>query len=256
MAQFKIGTYLINGDLVELPRLTQTEINALTIPDGSLVFNTTTNSVIIKSNGTNQTFTSDHGSLTGLNDDDHTQYLNNTRGDVRYYQKSEVNTLLIPKVETKFIQTTVITHGNNTGENNLLGTYVIPTGDFTLNKVFEVDLNGVLSRGGGSSIFKVFLGTALIGTTTAINLANVTNVGFTVKVNIRVVSLGVAGSVFCGGFVMGGVTNYHMTNANNTLPTTVDTTIGQQLKITHQFSATNNANSFTSFIGTVKHLTL
>lgn len=28
--------------------------------------------------------TSDHGSLTGLGDDDHTQYLNNTRGDARY----------------------------------------------------------------------------------------------------------------------------------------------------------------------------
>jgi hypothetical protein len=27
---------------------------------------------------------SDHGALTGLADDDHTQYLNNTRGDARY----------------------------------------------------------------------------------------------------------------------------------------------------------------------------
>jgi hypothetical protein len=28
--------------------------------------------------------TSDHGSLTGLSDDDHTQYHNNARGDLRY----------------------------------------------------------------------------------------------------------------------------------------------------------------------------
>jgi hypothetical protein len=31
----------------------------------------------------------DHGSITGLADDDHTQYHNDARGDARYYQKSE-----------------------------------------------------------------------------------------------------------------------------------------------------------------------
>jgi hypothetical protein len=31
----------------------------------------------------------DHGALTGLGDDDHTQYHNDTRGDARYYQQSE-----------------------------------------------------------------------------------------------------------------------------------------------------------------------
>lgn len=31
----------------------------------------------------------DHGSLAGLGDDDHTQYHNDARGDVRYYQKTE-----------------------------------------------------------------------------------------------------------------------------------------------------------------------
>lgn len=31
----------------------------------------------------------DHGDLTGLGDDDHSQYHNNTRGDVRYYQKTD-----------------------------------------------------------------------------------------------------------------------------------------------------------------------
>jgi hypothetical protein len=31
----------------------------------------------------------DHGSIGGLTDDDHSQYHNNTRGDTRYYQKSE-----------------------------------------------------------------------------------------------------------------------------------------------------------------------
>ena len=34
----------------------------------------------------------DHGDLDGLDDDDHTQYHNDTRGDLRYYLKSEVYT--------------------------------------------------------------------------------------------------------------------------------------------------------------------
>jgi hypothetical protein len=35
--------------------------------------------------------TIDHGNQLGLGDDDHTQYHNNTRGDARYYQQSELN---------------------------------------------------------------------------------------------------------------------------------------------------------------------
>jgi hypothetical protein len=35
---------------------------------------------------------SDHGLLAGLADDDHPQYLNNTRGDARYYTKGQVDT--------------------------------------------------------------------------------------------------------------------------------------------------------------------
>ncbi|MEO7904247.1 MAG: hypothetical protein ABIR91_00470 [Candidatus Saccharimonadales bacterium] len=42
----------------------------------------------------------DHGALTGLTDDDHTQYHTNTRGDARYYQKSEVDTAVGGRVAT------------------------------------------------------------------------------------------------------------------------------------------------------------
>lgn len=42
----------------------------------------------------------DHGALTGLADDDHPQYLNNARGDARYYTQSQVNTSLSGKVDT------------------------------------------------------------------------------------------------------------------------------------------------------------
>src|SRR5690606_4628217 len=36
----------------------------------------------------------DHGLLTGLADDDHPQYHNDTRGDARYYTKTAVDNLL------------------------------------------------------------------------------------------------------------------------------------------------------------------
>lgn len=47
--------------------------------------------------GTGGTGTSDHGSLTGLLDDDHPQYLNSTRGDGRYYTQTQLNTALAGK---------------------------------------------------------------------------------------------------------------------------------------------------------------
>lgn len=42
----------------------------------------------------------DHGTLTGLSDDDHSQYHNNTRGDVRYYTKAQVDALFAIDVTT------------------------------------------------------------------------------------------------------------------------------------------------------------
>lgn len=36
----------------------------------------------------------EHSDLTGLSDDDHTQYHNNTRGDIRYNTKSQMDIIL------------------------------------------------------------------------------------------------------------------------------------------------------------------
>lgn len=41
----------------------------------------------------------DHGDLTGLNSDDHAQYLNESRGDTKYYTKAQVDTSLGEKVD-------------------------------------------------------------------------------------------------------------------------------------------------------------
>ena len=59
----------------------------------------------------------DHGSLTGLTDDDHTQYLNNTRGDARYYQKAEVDTALGNKQNTLTAGTNIVISGDTISTN-------------------------------------------------------------------------------------------------------------------------------------------
>lgn len=55
----------------------------------------------------------DHGALTGLADDDHIQYLNNVRGDARYYTKTQTDAL-IPQPSDDF--------PNSIGEFNSPGT--------------------------------------------------------------------------------------------------------------------------------------
>jgi len=50
----------------------------------------------------------DHGNLAGLSDDDHSQYHNDTRGDARYYTKSQVDTAI------GTVQSDIDTHELNT----------------------------------------------------------------------------------------------------------------------------------------------
>jgi hypothetical protein len=47
----------------------------------------------------------DHGALTGLTDDDHTQYHTDARGDARYYVKSEVTAYLASKSDASHAHT-------------------------------------------------------------------------------------------------------------------------------------------------------
>ncbi len=56
--------------------------------------------VISEINGMGGGGVTDHGALTGLADDDHPQYHNDTRGDARYYTKGEIDTLATTKANT------------------------------------------------------------------------------------------------------------------------------------------------------------
>lgn len=49
---------------------------------------------------------SDHGGLTGLADDDHAQYHNDTRGDARYYTQAQITTFLAGKADSSHTHAT------------------------------------------------------------------------------------------------------------------------------------------------------
>lgn len=53
--------------------------------------------------GTGSGGVTDHGALTGLSDDDHTQYLTTARGDARYYTEAEIDTALAGKAASAHV---------------------------------------------------------------------------------------------------------------------------------------------------------
>ena len=74
----------------------------------------------------------DHGDLTGLEDDDHTQYHNDTRGDVRYYTKAQVDSSLSGKANTSH------THSASDIASGTLDTARIADGSIGLTKLVDI----------------------------------------------------------------------------------------------------------------------
>lgn len=91
---------------------------------------------------------SDHSSLTNLDTDDHLQYHNDARGDVRYYTKTQADSLLISKADT--------VHTHVEADITDLGAYPDATGQ-AATKIAQTDgANGwtfidTPSGGGGTS---------------------------------------------------------------------------------------------------------
>lgn len=68
----------------------------------------------------------DHGSVSGLGDDDHSQYHNDTRGDARYYQKSEVDAAFVTFSGTIDHDTIINTHNLTTDiDHDQLTNYAV-----------------------------------------------------------------------------------------------------------------------------------
>jgi hypothetical protein len=116
-----VGDYATNTALAGKANTSHThavaDITITGTPDGSK---------FLRDDGTwaapTQTGVSDHGLLTGLTDDDHTQYHNDTRGDARYYTKSVVDTAMGGKADT------VHAHGAGDVTSGTFDIARIPTG--------------------------------------------------------------------------------------------------------------------------------
>jgi len=101
----------------------------------------------------------DHGSIVGLSDDDHTQYHNDTRGDARYYQKTEfISTsggagdagkpIVLDSagfIDASMIDDSDIDHGNLTGlSDDDHPQYVLKSGSITqINSRNHSDLQSI-----------------------------------------------------------------------------------------------------------------
>ena len=73
---------------------------------------------------------SDHGLLTGLTDDDHTQYHNNTRGDARYYTQTALDGGQLDNRYYTETETDALLAANSTGDRargNHTGTQALST---------------------------------------------------------------------------------------------------------------------------------
>jgi hypothetical protein len=112
----------------------------------------------------NSKIITDHGNLTGLADDDHTQYLNNTRGDARYYTQTQLNN---GQLDTRYYTETEVNtiSGNITSQLHGRSHGMTSTSDHTAgnNKVFYSNSSGqVIELALGVS------GTALMSTGAAL----------------------------------------------------------------------------------------
>ena len=94
----------VNGDVI---LQNGTSINEFST-DGTLAGNSddaVPTEKAVKTYVDNNSGVTDHGALTGLSDDDHTQYHNDTRGDARYYTQSQVDSSLDGKADSSHTHT-------------------------------------------------------------------------------------------------------------------------------------------------------
>lgn len=88
-----VNTVQANGDtvIVQTQNVNVVEVAAhRLIIEEIITVNVVTAATLINQGGG----VSDHGLLSGLEDDDHSQYHNDARGDARYYTKAQVDALL------------------------------------------------------------------------------------------------------------------------------------------------------------------
>ena len=135
----------------------------------------------------------DHGALTGLADDDHTQYHNDARGDARYYTQSQLNAgQLDSRYYTETETDTLLGGKSNNGHTHTVSNitdYATATDTRIDNKIVEVKKGGVefqLYRSSGLQVndfTKAIIASA--GTITAWTVATRDGTNGTITLNVK-----------------------------------------------------------------------
>lgn len=87
----------------------------------------------------------DHGALTGLADDDHSQYHNDARGDARYYTQSQVTTLLANYYTSAQVDTLLSSYYDSSEVDALLATKAAASHTHTLSDVTDAGTSAALN---------------------------------------------------------------------------------------------------------------
>lgn len=91
----------------------------------------------------------DHGALDGLDDDDHSQYHNDTRGDARYYLKTAVDTALSGKSDTGHNHDSAYAAADHNHDSDYAAAVHAHDGSYYTKAQIDTLLAGV---GGGATI--------------------------------------------------------------------------------------------------------
>ncbi|MFA6887279.1 MAG: hypothetical protein WCQ65_09955 [Fermentimonas sp.] len=100
----------------------------------------------------------DHGNLTGLTDDDHPQYFNTTRGDIRYYTKDQVSVISGSLQDNIDNVNEIINQGFQfTDLTDTPTTYSGSEGKYLKVTASGIEFADVTTSGGGASDIQSFL---------------------------------------------------------------------------------------------------
>ncbi len=153
-------------------------------------------------------------------------------------------------------QTSAVTVANTLTETSLLtSAYSLPANYLTVDKNIRIVAYGFKSKGAGATItFRIKVGSVIVGTTGAINIANTTNTGFQLIIDINIRTAGATGTAFTQGNIFnstGGV-GLQLFPITNTATSTIDTTVINNLDFTVEWSAASATNTVTLTNATIE----
>ncbi len=194
---------------------------------------------------------------TTINDDDFFD-LDQWNGSAFESKKIKGSTLKNAVVPGLFTQTSDVTVTATTTESTLIGSgvgsLIVPANSFNVGDTFRLTVKGIISAHNNDTFtFKLKSGAVILATSGAITMPTVTAKVFEITSDFVIHSIGgvgVAEIVTAGSFC------YNKDSSNafegqdflTTNNSTFDTTIGNTLNLTVQFSSTNVNNSMNTKI--------